>query len=65
MTTKADTAAARHASTDTRGAVSPRLVVWVELPQPEPPGGQRGPLRGPVYDPSALYEECERWDGMA
>ena len=42
---------------------APRPVVWVELP---------GPLmdlhegaRETWYDPAAMHEEPERWDGMA
>lgn len=34
-------------------------VLWVELP------AAREPAREPWYDPSALHEEPERWDGMA
>ena len=42
----------------------PRLVVWVDLPEPQ---GGRAPdaARDAWYDPAALYEEPERWDGMA
>jgi hypothetical protein len=34
-------------------------VLWLELPAPD------SGTREPWYDPSALYEEPERWDGMA
>jgi hypothetical protein len=34
-------------------------VLWVELPAP------REIERESWYDPAALYEEPERWDGMA
>ena len=44
-------------------AVTPRTVVWVELPQTGADREDRD--RMPAYDPAALCEECERWDGMA
>ena len=42
---------------------APRPVVWVELPgrQTDPPALARDTW----YDPAALHEEPERWDGMA
>ena len=50
------------APTENRG-VTPRTVVWVELPQTDADRDDRA--RMPAYDPAALCEECERWDGMA
>lgn len=41
----------------------PRPVVWVELPQPRTDTSSMA--RDTWYDPAALYEEPERWDGMA
>ena len=60
---------AEHPS-QTRSPAPPRLVVWVELPRqaadarPTPASGQAA-AREPWYDPAAVYEEPERWDGMA
>ena len=47
-----------------------RHVLWLELPQSGETkratvtAGQY-PCRDSWYDPAALYEEPERWDGMA
>ena len=40
-----------------------RPVLWVELPQPCTDASTVARESG--YDPAALYEEPERWDGMA
>lgn len=42
---------------------APRPVVWVELPAPGTDTSSMA--RDTWYDPAALYEEPERWDGMA
>ena len=49
------------APTDSR-TVTPRTVVWVELAQT---GADHDGDHTPAYDPAAMCEECERWDGMA
>jgi hypothetical protein len=43
--------------------VTPRTVVWVELPRTGADRDDRD--HTPAYDPTAMCEECERWDGMA
>jgi hypothetical protein len=59
--------AADHASdTAASTAAPPRLVVWLELPQSKQrDAADRAATRDSWYDPAALYEEPERWDGMA
>ena len=61
--TQTQTASTAVPTKETRSPANPRLVVWVDLPA----SADRDPARLPpaVYDPSALYEDLERWDGMA
>ena len=61
MTTTSQTAASKEVRPNT---ASPRLVVWVDLPNGNGTD-PRANVSPAVHDPSALYEECERWDGMA
>ena len=46
-----------------------RVVLWLELPKSAIKAGATGAAREVAretcYDPAALYEEPERWDGMA
>ena len=52
----------REVSSKSRPTTDPRLVVWAELPRhPDEDASEREPW----YDVAALYEEPERWDGMA
>ena len=61
----------RAASNTTRPQASPRMTVWVELPQSgaaAAPSEKTPPYaadRTTWYDPAALYEEADRWDGLA
>ena len=52
----------RDATKTSRPSADPRVVVWRELPQRRLE--QDAPPE-PWYDRAALYEEPERWDGMA
>ena len=44
---------------------APRLVVWIELPPLTTSDSADLPPRDVWYDPAALAEEPERWDGLA
>jgi hypothetical protein len=57
------TASAVANTNETRNPANARAVVWVDLPTPADCDSAR--LAPGVYDPSALYEDLERWDGMA
>lgn len=64
------TAAADRPAPHNAPTASPRMVVWRELPAPTGSRDSRDalprvPARDTWYDPAALYEEPERWDGMA
>lgn len=66
MTTQTTT---DSASTGTAQNAAPRLAVWLELPQSRAQEtaapAAHDMARDSWYDPAAVYEEPERWDGMA
>ena len=65
MTTPTTPTIQTPASSETRSGTG-RVVVWLELPRQDLRDSDAATDRShSLYDPDALCEHCERWDGMA